>query len=436
MKRSRNHSPFVAVGLLLLSFAATFPSLSFGAVFQDYGLGARSAGMGNAFTAVADDSSALIFNPAGLAGQRETEVSANFLDVSEIPSGSRDLKDLSVGLVHPLGLAGRQGTLGALWRRTSQSGRPSDRLWQVSYGLRDVAKLGSARLDLGAGLKFLDRPGQTHVGADVGVMLNFSKDRSLGAAVLPDAYKIGFARHPENYVLAVDWTQRKGGYSFAAGAERWWATKRHGWWSLKTGASLGNLSSQWAFGYGHRILGAEFGYALMIPLASGRSPGHVLSLGLKFGGRTVQQEYEELLSQGIKERQELANLLSAMEGQIARLKTDLAQSRLEMEALQKALDEKSQQAQTSREKLDSLMQKQKRSEQSLEELERSRAQLRLKQQENEFQEDWAAYLSLKKSGASAAELRGNLEQFLRKYRGKGKDLSAANQEMLRLLQGR
>ncbi len=41
-------------------------SLSF-AAFKDPGYGARPAGMGNAFTAVADDVNAALFNPAGLA---------------------------------------------------------------------------------------------------------------------------------------------------------------------------------------------------------------------------------------------------------------------------------------------------------------------------------------------------------------------------------
>lgn len=47
------------------------PSLSFGAGFALYEVGARSFAMANAFTAVADDPSALFFNPAGIAFQTD-----------------------------------------------------------------------------------------------------------------------------------------------------------------------------------------------------------------------------------------------------------------------------------------------------------------------------------------------------------------------------
>jgi long-chain fatty acid transport protein len=53
-----------AVAVLLV-----VPSLSFGAGFALYEAGARSFAMGNAFVAVADDPSAIFWNPAGLAIQ-------------------------------------------------------------------------------------------------------------------------------------------------------------------------------------------------------------------------------------------------------------------------------------------------------------------------------------------------------------------------------
>src|SRR5476649_696365 len=48
------------------------------AAFQDTGWGARPVGMGGAFTAIADDSNAPLYNPAGLVQVQWNEVSAMY----------------------------------------------------------------------------------------------------------------------------------------------------------------------------------------------------------------------------------------------------------------------------------------------------------------------------------------------------------------------
>ena len=67
MKFPRIPSFFPAVALVLFSF---YPmGQARGSAFSIAELGARAAGMGTAFTAVADDGSALFYNPAGIAFQ-------------------------------------------------------------------------------------------------------------------------------------------------------------------------------------------------------------------------------------------------------------------------------------------------------------------------------------------------------------------------------
>lgn len=64
-------SAIVAISVLLFSeTAAAQPEVTVG---NDFGIGARAMGMGGAFTAVADDSTALYWNPAGLSQIKRAE---------------------------------------------------------------------------------------------------------------------------------------------------------------------------------------------------------------------------------------------------------------------------------------------------------------------------------------------------------------------------
>src|SRR5690349_11912572 len=64
------------IGLLALTILAPRPSLF--AAFLDDGWGARPLGMGGAFTAIADDSNAPMYNPAGIVQVQWNEMSAMY----------------------------------------------------------------------------------------------------------------------------------------------------------------------------------------------------------------------------------------------------------------------------------------------------------------------------------------------------------------------
>ncbi len=66
--------PSISVPLAVLFFLMAAPALPSG--FQINSQGARAMGMGLAFTAVANDPSAIFFNPAGLGWQKHFEVQA------------------------------------------------------------------------------------------------------------------------------------------------------------------------------------------------------------------------------------------------------------------------------------------------------------------------------------------------------------------------
>jgi long-chain fatty acid transport protein len=69
----------ISVALFLLAFLAASPAFPSG--YQLNSQGARAMGMGLAFTAIADDPSAIFFNPAGLGWQKhfEVEIGSSFL---------------------------------------------------------------------------------------------------------------------------------------------------------------------------------------------------------------------------------------------------------------------------------------------------------------------------------------------------------------------
>lgn len=73
---SRRGSAAVAK-LALAALVIAAPHACYGSAFSIYEMGVRAAGMGTAFTAVADDASAIFYNPAGIAFQSGTHMQMN-----------------------------------------------------------------------------------------------------------------------------------------------------------------------------------------------------------------------------------------------------------------------------------------------------------------------------------------------------------------------
>lgn len=280
----------------LLLMLAALVSAEESAAFLKLGVGARSIGLGGAYTALADDVSAIAWNPAGLAGLSKREIGAMH---SEFPSSRHNW----LGFAQPL----RYGTLGIGASHLAQgsvSGRDetgratgdysaSDTAISLSYGAR-VGILG-----LGATVKSVRSSvadqSQQVLGFDAGAAyalgrakLGFSA-QNMGHSSLPLALSGGAAYGlPFGLTASADlrYRPRSGQKELSLGTEyavipslsvRGGYASSHGGLSNLRGSS--DLTG-FATGFGLKVLGYSLDYAVT-PFAE-LGAAHRVSLGARF----------------------------------------------------------------------------------------------------------------------------------------------------------
>jgi len=191
-----------------LQHLTSYDSREVRGAFLSRGAGARPVGMGGAFAAIADDASAVSWNPGGL-GQLES-----FSGVAMYESGGPDMGYSYVALAAPVG-NGVAGASVAMVNYGTYDVRDAfgvksftDNLTDVaatfSLGLRNPAWLGEASWS-GLSLEVVNEAvGRPLVGASVGALVAFKSQLSLGLAVqhlgpkvdgfgLPSVAKVGAA---------------------------------------------------------------------------------------------------------------------------------------------------------------------------------------------------------------------------------------------------
>ena len=196
-----SHFPTFCILVVLCCAAVAHAAEKYAGDFLTLGVGARPLGMGGSFAAIADDSTAAYWNPAGLGRLRHSE--AAFMHSS---LGDLDSYDF-VNYVHPIG---RAASLGLSWLRVgvddipittlprpaspvSPANRPrqvgtfnsADNAFFLSYGKQIGFSLGSKPLSLFLGgstkLIYITALGNTNalgVGGDLGVLWTISPERS------------------------------------------------------------------------------------------------------------------------------------------------------------------------------------------------------------------------------------------------------------------
>lgn len=327
--------------------------------FDEFPVGSRPAGMGEAFTAVADDVHSLYYNPAGLASLYRPEVTAYYARPFPGLSDQTKTAQTFVGAAMPIPKDGRWGGLGVGYQEFRVDSLFKERTVTLAYG----RSLFSDRLALGFGLKELDRifghtddtenafsgtdPGnrtfsedpvfqnghqKSALGIDVGALYALVPRVRLGMSLenvnrpdlglsqadsLPMVTRVG-AVYDKTYIkLSGEVSQRTSlaGQSdtrLHLGGERQWGFKRFGLLSLRGGAGLGGRDyRQVNFGAGYEVSGLVLDYVFTIPLGAADDTGneHNMSLSFKFGRSYSEDDLADELQ---RERDATARAEEAM----------------------------------------------------------------------------------------------------------------------------
>ena len=285
--------------------------------FVDTYWGVRALGMGGAYTAVADDANAPLYNIAGIsfAVQKEITIMGSrlFTGIEGVEIGANYL-----GYVHPISL--NYGTLSFAWSSTSTPGLRREDTFNLGYArrLNDVIKIDEDMVEISAGLnlKYLmqevkfdeeDKDLASSKGAmtaDIGLLAVFNNGISVGYSskyLLPadigfletDEVKninvVGLSYYNEElpyikipyFTIALDIIFRDNESSIRAGVESYVIDG-------KLALRLGGREEAFNIGFGYDFAFANemnlvIDYAFELPMQVEESYGsHFFSLSFKF----------------------------------------------------------------------------------------------------------------------------------------------------------
>ena len=294
--------------ILILSLSLVAGNVTMAmAAFLDSGWGTRAAGMGGAFTALADDSSAPLWNPAGIAQIDWREGSFMyaklFTGLDEVNLGLNYLSYVQpVTGVGSFAINWANFTAAELYREDTivlSYGRALNEVVSVgvnakylanSYTLDERAKTDPV-FDYGA------KKGKSAVTADLGMLLTPSEAFSCGISLknitqpniglktkdtVPLEAKAGVAYYiSDSFVTAVDVTSRDKDFNVHVGGEGWFADDVIG---VRAGANMKEIT--FGFSLAPKLLStADFqvDYALIWPLQIQETTGtHRISLTTMF----------------------------------------------------------------------------------------------------------------------------------------------------------
>lgn len=338
-----------ALAAMLAALIARPASLH--AAFEEKGAGARAPGLGNAFTAIADDVYAIHYNPAGLAQLERPEIATAY---SRLFLGLTDNSTLSqsfIGYAHPL-KGGKHGTTATSWEQFSlNSSLYQEHTFSLAYGralargwgpgdlyggltgkyLRrsfgsfpeaDNAMIGNG-LQVGVGQADPVLSGRKSMGAadaDVGLLYRLPRYYSFGLQLghllqpnvafdksdtdkLPLSVRLSMGYRTLLSVITAQAENRKsplGGQDqfFTIGFERWFPRLFIGDFAFRGALSTGSREHRAAnlgLSYKTRRLGFDYAFGLPISGVASTNGTHRVSVSARFGSLQEQDESVELI---------------------------------------------------------------------------------------------------------------------------------------------
>jgi hypothetical protein len=275
---------FLSVGLFVAGCSFFWSSHLFassgteGAAFLDIPVGAGPAALGSAYTALAHDAYAPVYNPAGLGFLNGTQVAAQHLSYLE----SMDYEFLS--FVHPVGngkalgfSAQYLGTGDIAGTDTSglPNGNYSDHygVYSVVYGQKVSEKLSVGLTGKWINAKLADVSANAYA-ADLGSLYQATNNLKLAATVTNIGTKLTFIDQADSLPLA-------GHLAAAYQPEKHWNLAAEGVYS-KTGLVSGRAGFEWS---PMEMISIRTGYKS--DTTKGLSPiaGFTTGLGLKVWGQ-------------------------------------------------------------------------------------------------------------------------------------------------------
>jgi len=332
---------------LLAALAAALLAVPARASFDDLGAGARAPGMGDAFTALADDAYAIYYNPAGLALLGKPELAASRTQHLAGLSDGSGLGTSFLGYAQPLGEG--EGALGAAVQSFSMDGGYyGERSYYLSYGRPAPRGLGLDGLYWGLSLKDLSRSfgdlpeaanayngmnatgladpvlsgnsGVSAFDADLGLLYRMRENYSAGLQLMhvpqpnvafasgatdrvPMRAKFGvnYRSLLSNVAAQYDTAQSPIGtrdHRLTVALERWFPWLLVGDVGVRTSLSVGSRSFRQATaGLSYRAgrISVDYGFTMPINTITSTSGSHRLSFSIRFGPAKEEDESVQLV---------------------------------------------------------------------------------------------------------------------------------------------
>lgn len=360
----------VVRGLAICVWVAVCPAGRVDASFELERPGARAAGMGGAFCAVADDGDSIFYNPAGLS-QTEGFSMAGQLGRLLIGLDDGQLSESRLAGVVPLG---GSVTLGLGWDQRSLAAVYQENAFLLACGLPltqngDYRVGGALRIlradyldaaSLSGNDYFGENTGATGLGFDVGVLVRPLDQLQAGLSVanllrpdvglhpnggrVPVQARIGAAYGQDLWRVSGEWLGYEEHYRGSVGGEVWWFEGRLG---TRAGFAIGDggaeeLTAGLSLAWPQNGWGLQLDYAFLLPVGEFGAAGTshlfnltwrllptVSALSAKAAGllATGERRYAEgKLSEALEAWEEAAELRSetpGLEAKIARLRQEL-----------------------------------------------------------------------------------------------------------------